>query len=70
MVGAKEEAFQELQGSCGRLTFFKSLLITEFLDDYGEDGGWDEWVSFLHEYPEIRGFEWVSQIADNSHKES
>lgn len=37
----------------------KTKLIAVFLDEYGEDAGWEEWLSFLHRHHKVKGFEWT-----------
>ena len=41
----------------------KSAIIAEFLKEYREHAGWDEWLVFLDERPELQGFEWARSLA-------
>ncbi len=42
----------------------KSEIFAEFFREYGEHAGWDEWLAFLEERPELKGFEWARSLAD------
>lgn len=42
----------------------KSAILAEFLEEYGEHAGWDEWLDFLKERPELKGFEWARSLGD------
>jgi hypothetical protein len=44
----------------------KTAAYRDFLKKYGEDAGWDEWVAFLKERPELKGFDWARSLADHS----
>lgn len=37
----------------------KAAIIDEFLKKYGEGASWEEWLTFLAERPEMKGFEWA-----------
>ena len=39
----------------------KSLLIKEFLNEFGEHATWEEWCSFLKEH-QIDDFEWAKFV--------
>lgn len=42
----------------------KTAAYEEFLKKYGEDADWQEWVAFLRERPELKGFDWARSLAD------
>lgn len=37
----------------------KTKVFADFLQEYGEFAGWEEWVIFIQERPELEGFEWA-----------
>ncbi len=39
----------------------KAVVITAFLNEYGEHATWEEWRSFLHEH-DAKGFEWTHSV--------
>jgi hypothetical protein len=39
----------------------KKLVITAFLNEYGENATWEEWRSFLHEH-RVKGFDWMRSM--------
>lgn len=39
----------------------KAVVITAFLNEYGEHATWEEWCSFLKEH-HARGFEWTRTV--------
>jgi hypothetical protein len=41
----------------------KSVVLAEFLKEYGENAVWEEWVTFLQERPELEGFQWARSLA-------
>ena len=52
---------QRLRSAC-----MKSEIFAEFLKEYGEHAGWDEWLAFLEERPELDGFEWARSLGNRS----
>lgn len=43
----------------------KTTAYNDFFKKYGEDAGWDEWVTFLKERPGLKGFDWARSLADH-----
>lgn len=41
----------------------KTTAIADFLGQYGELAGWEEWLEFLRERPELEGFDWARTLA-------
>lgn len=39
----------------------KGVVITAFLNEYGQNATWEEWCAFLREY-RVKGFEWVHLV--------
>ena len=39
----------------------KAVMITAFLNEYGEHATWEEWCSFLQEH-HAKGFEWTRSV--------
>lgn len=39
--------------------FNKTETFVEFLNEYGENAEWEEWLAFLQERPELEGFDWA-----------
>ena len=39
----------------------KSGVFTAFLNEYGEQATWEEWVAFLREH-QTNGFEWTHSV--------
>ena len=42
----------------------KSKVLAEFLKEYGEYAEWEDWLTFLKERAELKGFEWARSLAD------
>ena len=40
----------------------KSVVIKAFLDEFGEDVTWEEWLGFLHTQHQLKGFEWTLSV--------
>ena len=40
----------------------KSQVLTEFFKEYGENAVWEEWLAFLYERPELKGFQWTRSL--------
>lgn len=63
MSKKKREGIEEVRLSRSHQ---KSEVLAKFFKEYGELAGWDEWITFLKEHPELEGFEWARALADNS----
>jgi hypothetical protein len=44
----------------------KTAAYNEFFKKYGEQAGWEEWLAFLKERPELKGFDWARSFADRT----
>ena len=44
----------------------KSALLAEFIQQYGENAEWEEWVRFLQERAELEKFEWAQSLIKRS----
>jgi len=42
----------------------KTVAYDDFLKEYGEYACWEEWLAFLQERPELRGFGWARSLSD------
>lgn len=42
----------------------KSQVLAEFNKEYGEYADWEDWLTFLKERPELKGFDWARSLAD------
>lgn len=41
----------------------KAAILGEFIKEYGEGASWEDWLTFLEERPELKGFEWARNRA-------
>ena len=41
-----------------------SKVLANFFKEYGEYAEWEDWLTFLKERPELKGFEWARSLAD------
>jgi hypothetical protein len=40
----------------------KSVVIKAFLNEYGEDATWEQWLAFLHSKQQVKAFEWTKLV--------
>ncbi len=46
-----------------RLMLKKTESYAEFLQKYGENANWEDWLAFLKSRPELEGFGWARSLA-------
>ena len=51
------------------LTQKKKEALVEFLRKYGELASWDEWLAFLEQRPELKGFDWARSFFESPSSE-
>jgi len=46
----------------GGIALEKAVVITAFLNEYGEHANWEEWLDFLHTQHQVKVFKWTLSV--------